>query len=190
MKLPKATGKRDNRDGSPEKENKAKRQKKAIEKPPRIGERLQAELEGRPRVDTRKLKVCIAGLCAWQICGVNGLSECSLSALIAQIGKAVLASDGQALYEARVIDIDKERAADHYKVHFLGWNSKFDKWVSTAELRHTDDDAPAVVVKKAQPGGKAKAEAASAPTVKGGKKRRETATGVRPLIGMNARTGC
>jgi len=151
LKLPKATGKRDNRDGSPEKENKAKRQKKAIEKAPRIGEHLQAELEGRPRADTRKLK----------------------------IGKGVLASDGQALYEARVIDIDKERAVDHYKVHFLGWNSKFDKWVSTAELRHTDDDAPAVVVKKAQPSGKAKAEAASAPTVKRSKKRRETATGVR-----------
>ena len=89
MKLPKATGKRDNRDGSPEKENKAKRQKKAIEKAPRIGEHLQAELEGRPRADTRKLKVCVAGLCAWQIRGVNGHSVRSLSDLIADWQRSV-----------------------------------------------------------------------------------------------------
>lgn len=45
-------------------------------------------------------------------------------------GENVLCFHGKQLYEARVQAVDSDLETPKYYIHYMGWNSKWDEWVS------------------------------------------------------------
>mmetsp|Transcript_2256 Transcript_2256/g.4529 ORF Transcript_2256/g.4529 Transcript_2256/m.4529 type:complete len:293 (-) Transcript_2256:180-1058(-) len=97
-------------------------------------------------------------------------------------GDRVLVPEGNLFYEAKILELEKEKGVWKYLVHYQGWNKKWDEWLTAGKLiRDTEEariiereklDAAAQSMKKGG-GVKVKGDAQKPPSSHKAKKRKQ-----------------